>query len=47
MNKKNYLYLENILQKKKDSKYSNIFYYIDTITIWIKFYGIEFLIRNM
>ena len=27
-----------------DSKYSNIFYYIDTITIGFEFYGIEFLI---
>ncbi len=27
-----------------DSKYSNIFYYIDTITLGFEFYGIEFLI---
>ena len=27
-----------------DSKYSNIFYYIDTITLGFELYGIEFLI---
>ena len=41
---KNNTYTREYSSTNLDSKYSNIFYYIDTITIGFEFYGIEFLI---
>ena len=43
-NVENNTYTRDYSSTNLDSKYSNIFYYIDTITLGFEFFGIEFLI---